>query len=85
VSNIQSSNILFFLAKPEESNLSTRYVLWSLTYKISPSLGIAKMMKEWDEMGVWKTDVLNNTSSDNREDVYSGLTIVYRSSFVPPQ
>jgi hypothetical protein len=34
----------------------------------------AKMMKEWDEMGVWKTDVLNNTSSDNRSDFENGLT-----------
>ena len=32
----------------------------------------AKTMKEWDEMGVWKTDVLNNTSSDNREDFWFG-------------
>lgn len=34
----------------------------------------AKMMKQWDEMGVWKTDVLNNTSSDNREDFKLGKT-----------
>ncbi len=32
----------------------------------------AKMMKEWDEIGVWKTDVLNNTASDNREDYKIG-------------
>ena len=32
----------------------------------------AKMMKEWDEIGVWKTDVLNNTTSDNREDYKIG-------------
>lgn len=32
----------------------------------------AKMMKEWDEIGVWKTDVLNNTASDNREDFKIG-------------
>lgn len=23
----------------------------------------AKLMKEWDNIGVWKTDVLNNTAS----------------------
>lgn len=34
----------------------------------------AEMMKSWDEMGVWKTDVLNNTSSDNREDFKLGKT-----------
>ena len=34
----------------------------------------AKLMKEWDEIGVWKTDVLNNTSSDNREDFRVGKT-----------
>ena len=32
----------------------------------------AKLMKEWDEIGVWKTDVLNNTASDNREDYKIG-------------
>lgn len=32
----------------------------------------AKMMKEWDEMGVWKTDVLNNTASSNRDDYRIG-------------
>lgn len=32
----------------------------------------AKMMKEWDEIGVWQTDVLNNTSSTNREDYRVG-------------
>lgn len=37
-------------------------------------VAFAKMMKEWDEMGVWKTDVLNNTSSDNREDFKIGKT-----------
>lgn len=33
----------------------------------------AKMMKEWDEIGVWKTDVLNNTASTNRDDYRVGL------------
>jgi len=32
----------------------------------------AKMMKQWSELGVWKTDVLNNTASDNREDFKIG-------------
>lgn len=32
----------------------------------------AKMMKEWDEIGVWKTDVLNNTASSNRDDFRIG-------------
>lgn len=32
----------------------------------------AKMMKEWDEIGVWRTDVLNNTSSTNRDDFRVG-------------
>jgi len=32
----------------------------------------AKMMKEWDEIGVWKTDVLNNTASTNRDDFRVG-------------
>jgi len=32
----------------------------------------AKLMKEWDEIGVWKTDVLNNTASSNRDDFRIG-------------
>ena len=32
----------------------------------------AKMMKEWNEIGVWKTDVLNNTASSNRDDYRIG-------------
>lgn len=34
----------------------------------------AKMMKEWNEVGVWKTDVLNNTSADARADFRIGRT-----------
>lgn len=34
----------------------------------------ANMMKEWDEMGVWPTDVLNNTSSSNRDEFRAGQT-----------
>ena len=36
----------------------------------------AEMMKQWDEMGVWPTDVLNNTSSDNRTEFREGATAV---------
>lgn len=32
----------------------------------------AKMMKEWDEIGVWQTDVLNNRSDSNRDDYRVG-------------
>lgn len=32
----------------------------------------AKMMKEWDEIGVWQTDVLNNTAATNRDDYRVG-------------
>ncbi len=38
----------------------------------------AKLMKQWDEMGVWKTDVLNNTASSNRDDYRIGRTSVER-------
>ena len=38
----------------------------------------AKLMKQWDEMGVWKTDVLNNTVSSNRDDYRIGRTSVER-------
>ena len=33
----------------------------------------ATLMKEWDEIGVWRTDVLNNTTSTNRDDYRVGL------------
>ena len=33
-------------------------------------------MKEWDTLGVWKTDVLNNTGVDNREEMLQGQTSV---------
>jgi len=32
----------------------------------------ANTMKEWDTIGVWKTDVLNNTASSNRDDYRIG-------------
>lgn len=36
-------------------------------------VAFAKEMKKWDEMGVWKTDVLNNTGDENRDQYRSGL------------
>lgn len=32
----------------------------------------AKLMKEWDEIGVWQTDVLNNRTGSNRDDYRVG-------------
>ncbi len=32
----------------------------------------AKLMKEWDEIGVWPTDVLSNTGADNRVEFRQG-------------
>ena len=32
----------------------------------------AKMAKEWDEIGVWPTDVLSNTGADNRTEFRKG-------------
>jgi len=32
----------------------------------------AKLMKEWDEIGVWPTDVLSNTGADNRDEFRKG-------------
>ena len=34
----------------------------------------AKLMKEWDEIGVWPTDVLSNTGADNRLEFRQGKT-----------
>ena len=34
----------------------------------------AKLMKEWDEIGVWPTDVLSNTGVDNRKEFRQGKT-----------
>jgi len=36
----------------------------------------AEAMKEWDTIGVWPTDVLNNTSSANRDEYRVGQTAV---------
>ncbi len=38
----------------------------------------AELMKKWDEMGVWKTDVLNNTSADNESDFKLGKTAAHQ-------
>jgi len=35
-------------------------------------VAFAKEMKKWDEMGVWKTDVLNNTGDENRDQYRVG-------------
>lgn len=35
-------------------------------------VAFAKEMKKWDEMGVWKTDVLNNTGDENRDEYRAG-------------
>ncbi|MCD8074698.1 MAG: substrate-binding domain-containing protein [Lachnospiraceae bacterium] len=34
----------------------------------------AEMMKSWDDMGVWVTDVLNNTDASNRDEFRVGLS-----------
>ena len=36
----------------------------------------AKMSKAWDELGVWPTDVLNNTGADNRTEFRQGKVAV---------
>ncbi len=50
------------------------YTLWSPFYEGDELIEFAKLMKEWDTLGVWKTDVLNNTGVDNREEMYLGQT-----------
>lgn len=52
------------------------YTLWSPFYEGDELVEFAKMMKEWDTLGVWKTDVLNNTGVDNREEMLQGQTSV---------
>lgn len=46
------------------------YTVWSPFYEGSELVEFAKLMKQWDQIGVWKTDVLNNTGIDNREEMY---------------
>lgn len=46
------------------------YTVWSPFYEGTELVEFAKLMKQWDEIGVWKTDVLNNTGIDNREEMY---------------
>lgn len=49
------------------------YTLYSPFVTDTDSLvEFAKMMKEWDEIGVWQTDVLNNTAATNRDDYRVG-------------
>lgn len=49
------------------------YTLYSPFVTDTDSLvEFAKMMKEWDEIGVWQTDVLNNKASTNRDDYRVG-------------
>lgn len=48
------------------------YTLWSPFYEGDELVAFAEMMKQWDEMGVWRTDVLNNASADSREEMYLG-------------
>ncbi len=50
------------------SNLNKIY---SPFYEGNELVEYAKLMKKWDEIGVWKKDVLNNTS-DNRSEFYLG-------------
>ena len=50
------------------------YTIWSPFYEGNELVDFAKFTKEWDTMGVWKTDVLNNTAADAREDIQIGLT-----------
>lgn len=38
----------------------------------------AELMKKWNDMGVWKTDVLNNSSSDNEADFKLGKTAAHQ-------
>jgi hypothetical protein len=49
------------------------YTVFSPFYEGDELLEYAKLMKEWDQLGTWKTDVLNNTA-DNREELYLGQT-----------
>jgi len=37
-------------------------------------VNFAKHQKEWAELGVWKEDVLNNTSIDTREEMEQGIS-----------
>lgn len=50
------------------------YTIWSPFYEGNELVEYAKFMKEWDNMGVWKTDVLNNSTADAGEDMQIGLT-----------
>ncbi len=47
--------------------------IYSPYYEGDELVEFAKLMKEWDTLGVWKTDVLNNSSS-NRDEFYLGQT-----------
>ncbi|WP_312372766.1 ABC transporter substrate-binding protein [Lachnoclostridium sp.] len=48
------------------------YTLGSPFYEGDELIEFAKYMKQWDEMGVWKTDVLNNEAAKAEEEMYLG-------------
>lgn len=50
------------------------YTIYSPFYEGDELAEFAKLMKEWDSIGVWKTDVFNNSAADAREDMKIGLT-----------
>ena len=50
------------------------FTIWSPFYEGNELVEYAKFTKEWDAMGVWKTDVLNNIAADARQDIQIGLT-----------
>jgi len=41
-------------------------------YETDVLVEFAELMREWDEMGVWKTDVLNNTGVDDKAEFKLG-------------
>lgn len=49
------------------------YKIYSPYYTGNELVEFAKLMKDWDSAGIWKTDVLNNSSS-NRDEFYLGQT-----------
>ena len=50
------------------------YKLWSPFYEGDELAEFARLMKEWDEIGVWKTDVLNNQGVNATDELSVGQT-----------
>ena len=54
------------------------YTIWSPFYEGNELVEFARLMKEWDDIGVWTTDVLNNSGADSKAEFRAGQTAAHQ-------